>query len=403
MAASDQDIVTLRLTLLDVTDAKERAGIAVLLSRSLRAHGLFPEARQVLETEYAAGSRAPHLLRTLGLERFRQGDIAGGLTLYDRGRWQLDSFQGSRRPFAAPFWSGEPIAGKRLLVWGEQGLGDQVMQARLLRQLVDAGAQVTAEVDHRLLGYLALRNDIDAFPQLEKPPPALSSRRFDYQTSMLSGWRFVARPLSHARTLTPDQARVASYRSLWSRMGQARNVGLSWHSQATGTGADRSLDLSLLTPLARREGVRFHSLQYGDVDPQTASRRLGAPILVDPKSNPLKDLTHQLAQIAALDLVITIDNATAHLAGALGVPCWVILPKASDWRWGTAEHPNRLYDSLRLFRSGDSGQWSSALLPLFAAFEDWCRAGSASSYEDPRIASIRFARGLAPPGKRAGS
>ncbi|WP_298497057.1 hypothetical protein [uncultured Maritimibacter sp.] len=394
MSSLDQDIANLRHLQSDASEPGQRAGLAVLQSRKLRRAGLFGPARAVLEAEYRAGSRDPHLLRSLGLERFRAGDIRGGLGLYDEGRWQLDSFEKYRRPFVAPTWAGQPLEGKRILVWGEQGIGDQVMQARLLPDLLARGAEVTVEIDHRLPDLLTVSDQIDAHPQLEVPPPALINATFDFQTSMLSGWRYARNPLAHARILAPDQNLVARYKSVWDKMGPAKNVGLSWQSRAKETGADRSVDPGLLRPIARQEGARFHSLQYGEVDGNQIAGQFGAPVLIDASSDPLTDLTRQIAQLAALDLVITIDNATAHLAGALGVPCWVLLPKASEWRWGMPGQPTPLYPSVRSFRSDDTAHWASALLPLFTAFQDFVMPRPETIMKDPRVASIRFARGL---------
>ena len=367
--ARDQELVGLKLWLEQEPDPKKRAELFVLISRKLRAMGLFSGAKAILERGLQGYPEDALLQRSLGLERFRGGDIAGGLALYDKGRWRLESFDKYKRPFQAPFWQGEDLSGKRLLVWAEQGIGDQVMQARVLAPLLEMGAKITLESDARLHGLLRHKDKITCFQQFTSPDPALSGQEFDFQTSMFSAWRFVPNPLNHAEALTAPSTLTERYQAAWAKMGAAKNIGLSWHSRAKATGEDRGLDLSLLRPLSQKAGLRWHSLQYGAPDLKAASNALGAPLLSDPQCDPLTDLRRQTAQIAALDLVITIDNATAHIAGALGTPCWVLLPKASEWRWGTEDHPNILYPSIRPFRADAVGDWSAALWKMFEAFE----------------------------------
>ena len=370
-AADDRTLAALSRLIADTADPLARAEARILAARALRQLGQFGHARAALETALTEAPDHPQVQRSLGLERFRAGDVAGGLALYDAGRWRLDSHARYRRPFAAPVWRGEALAGKRLLVWAEQGIGDQIMQARALAPLVAAGAQVTLEADPRLFPLLGTgRGRIACVAQTETPDPALLAGRFDYQTSMLSAWRYLPEPMAGAVCLTADPALVARYRAAWAAMGQARNIGLSWHSRNAVTGAARSLDPALLHPLGRMPGLRLHSLQYGAPDLAGIGRSIGAPVLADPAVDPLAALDRQAAQIAALDLVVTIDNATAHLAGALGVPVWVLLPKGSEWRWGT--HPLRspLYPTARLFRASDHGQWGGALWALFQALRE---------------------------------
>ena len=117
----------------------------------------------------------------------------------------------------------------------------------------------------------------------------------------------------------------------------------------------------------------FHSLQYNANTEEVAAlaRRLGRPIYSDRDGDPMKDLDRQAAQIAALDLVISIDNTTVHMAGAVGTECWTILPVGSDWRWGDAERETPLYKSMRLFRNRHIGHWSGVVLDVAEALQAW--------------------------------
>lgn len=336
---------------------------------------MFAAARRTLEDGLSNAPDNPQIQRSLGLELFRGGEIAKGLSLYDSGRWRLKSFDKYKRTYPFPFWQGQPVKGRRMLLWAEQGIGDQIMQMRTVPALLAQGAQITVEADPRLEPLLGgWGKQVKFVPQMVDLSKDLRNGAFDAQSSLLSAWRWLDGPLANGDCLSADPALRRAYRSAWDGLGPALNVGLSWRSGNAATGALRSIDLNELRPLTLRKGVRFHNLQYGETDPAAISQAFGAPLMTDPASDPLTDLTRQAAQIAELDLVITIDNATAHLAGALGKPVWILIPKASEWRWGSLAKPQKLYPGQRLFRASDSADWSAALWSLFDAFERWSPA-----------------------------
>jgi ADP-heptose:LPS heptosyltransferase len=139
-------------------------------------------------------------------------------------------------------------------------------------------------------------------------------------------------------------------------------VGLAWHTKNRKTGRNRSIDLSLFTSVIARPDIRSISLQYGDhhtLEEQAAAA--GAPIFIDRSVDQFSNIDAFAAQIAAMDLVITIDNSTAHLAGALGVPTWLLLPFAPDWRWLQAREDSPWYPTLRLFRQTKRGDWQPVM------------------------------------------
>jgi ADP-heptose:LPS heptosyltransferase len=122
------------------------------------------------------------------------------------------------------------------------------------------------------------------------------------------------------------------------------------------------MNLSLFAPLFARSDIQWVSLQYGDhnlLEEQAAAAK--AAILIDRSVDQLSDIDVFAAQIAALDLVVTIDNSTAHLAGALGVPVWLLLPYAADWRWLDAGEESAWYPTMRLFRQPKLRDWQSVI------------------------------------------
>jgi len=372
MTEAPNSLSGMRLWLATETDPERRSKIRTLLGRELKSLGMFGAARKVFEAALKETPDQPAIQRSLGLEMFRGGQIGAGLKLYDSGRWRLETFDKYRRDYPFPTWAGEPLHGRRILLWAEQGIGDQIMQLRVVPQLLAEGAQITLEADPRvkaLLGPMAKK--IKFVPQLVPLDKNLIKAKYDFQSSLLSAWAFRPNPLACGDLLSADSGLVKSYKAAWAQMGDGLNVGISWRSSAKDNGAVRTLRLEDLRPLTLRPKTRFHNLQYGELDVQAASRSFGAALLTDPESDPIKDLTRQAAQIEALDLVITIDNATAHLAGALGKPVWILLPKGSDFRWGTMVKPVQLYPKQRLFRSPNAGDWSATLWPLFEAFMDY--------------------------------
>jgi ADP-heptose:LPS heptosyltransferase len=138
-----------------------------------------------------------------------------------------------------------------------------------------------------------------------------------------------------------------------------RLIGLAWSTTNPKTGRHRSLTLQQLAPLFQAPGIRWVSLQYGDHDAleqQAAAAK--APLLIDRSVDQLADMDTFAAQLAALDLVVTIDNSTANLAGALGVRTFVLLPFAPEWRWLESGDTTPWYPTLRLFRQPASGDWT---------------------------------------------
>jgi ADP-heptose:LPS heptosyltransferase len=137
-----------------------------------------------------------------------------------------------------------------------------------------------------------------------------------------------------------------------------RVLGIAWRSKDAKNGEKRSISLSMLKELTGDAGIRWVSLQYGDHgELEAEAAAAGAPVLVDRRVDQLVDMEGFAAQVAAMDLVVTIDNTTAHLAGALGVPVWVLLPFAPDWRWLASGETSVWYSKMRLFRQAGLGDW----------------------------------------------
>jgi hypothetical protein len=292
-----------------------------------------------------------------------QGDFSQGWIGTER-RWDTTDFDTPRRDYPWPRWHGERLPAGRLLVWGEQGIGDEIMFAGLIPDVIRTGASCVLDCDPRLSTLFAR-----SFPEVVAVSGFAPGPHADFEiaahlpSGSLPGL-FRTSSAAFAATTSPylvaDSLQRAELRARYS--DSRKIIGLAWYTANKKTGRNRSIDLSLFAPLFALSGIRWVSLQYGHHDAlEEQAAAANAPILVDRGVDQLTNIDAFAAQIAAMDLVITIDNSTAHLAGALGVPTWVLLPFAPNWRWLLERSDSLWYPSIRLFRQSKEGDWQSVV------------------------------------------
>ena len=330
------------------------------------------QARDQLDEAVACHERAlalkPGLAEAhynLGLAQLLKGDFSSGWPNLE-WRWQTRDHETPMRLYLQPFWTGEKLASGRLLIWGEQGIGDEIMFAGLIPDAIRTGNRCVLDCDPRLRPLFAR-----SFPGVDVISGANSE--LDIAAHLPSGslpHLFRTTTAAFAATtspyLTADPVARERFRTRYA--DGRRIIGLAWHTTSRKTGRDRSIDLSLFAPLFVRDDIRWISLQYGnhgELESQAAAVR--APIFVDHSVDQLSNIDTFAAQVAAMDMVITIDNSTAHLAGALGVPAWVLLPFARDWRWLQARADSPWYPTLHLFRQPSPGDWQSVVQSVESA------------------------------------
>ena len=300
----------------------------------------------------------------VALAQLFQGNFAAGWPNFER-RWQSIDHNTPMRAYPQPLWNGERLTSGSLLVWGEQGVGDEVMFAGLLPDLIRTGNHCILDCDARLNPLFAR-----SFPEIDVVSGNAADHHLEFTAHLPSGSLpnlFRTTDAAFAATTSPyliaDSVAREQLRAKYA--DGKRLVGVAWHTRnpKTGkTGLSRSIDLSLFAPLFARTDIRWISLQYGDPDVLEAqAASAGAPILIDRSVDQLSDIDLFAAQVAAMDMVITIDNSTAHIAGALGVPVWVLLPFAPDWRWMETREDSPWYPTMRLFRQTSSGDWQSVM------------------------------------------
>jgi tetratricopeptide (TPR) repeat protein len=298
----------------------------------------------------------------LALALLMEGEYREGWREY-QWRWERDSFTSPRRHFAEPVWDGSDPAGRRILVHCEQGLGDTLQFLRYLPLLAQAGAQVLVEVQAASLVPLVERlPGVAGVHLMGAPLPP-----FDLQVPLLSLpylFHTTLESIPSEPYLEAPPERLAAWRGRLPGPGPLR-VGLAWAGKAQPD-PFRSCTLAALAPLAAIPGVVLVSLQLGEAAEQAALE--GAPELIDPTPG-IADFADTAALVANLDLVVTVDTSVAHLAGALGTPTWVMLPRAADWRWGTSREDSPWYPGMRLFRQERQGEWGPVLARLAGALE----------------------------------
>jgi hypothetical protein len=274
------------------------------------------------------------------------------------------------RTYPQTAWDGEKLESGRLLIWGEQGIGDEIVFAGLMPDVIGTGNRCVLDCDARLKPLFARSfpgveivsgYTPDARPDLEIAahlPSGSLPRLFRATTEAFSA---TTSPYLMADPVEREPLRSSYYDG-------CKLVGLAWYTSNKTAGRSRSIDFALLAPLFAHTGIRWVSLQYGDHDAleqETAS----TDIVVDRTVDQFASIDRFAAQIAAMDLVITIDNSTAHLAGALGIPTWVLLPFAPDWRWQLNRDDTPWYPSMRLFRQTTAGDWQAVVRSVDRALD----------------------------------
>ncbi len=372
--------------------------------------GRFEEAEASLRRALSARPGFPDALCNLGMLRNGQGRFEEALEIYDelllrhpamhearlnrallylaRGNFARGWEDYEARKHGSPHfveryarfpeWDGSPAPDKTLLVYAEQGLGDEIMFASCLPEAI-------ASVRHCV---------IDCSPKLEVlfkrsfpaatvhgtsqagPDPAWLKRApaIDLRAALGSLPRLF-RPNEaafsrHTGYLKADERKTARWRERLGGLGAGLKIGISWRGGTAKTRRNvRSLTLEHLLPLLQLPGVRFVSLQYTDCREELARLRLDHGIGIEHWQEAIDDYDETAALVTALDLVISVQTAVAHLTGALGVTGWVMLSAVPEWRYLASGEELPWYPSLRLFRQTAAGEWSEPITRMRAELQ----------------------------------
>lgn len=320
------------------------------LGRVLNEQGRTGEALGAYAAAVQARPDNPRDHWNLALALLLNGHLAEGFAEYE-WRWRYDGFPSPRRSFTQPAWGGEPLEGRTILLHAEQGLGDAIQFARYAPVLAHLGGRVVLEAHAPLRRLLGPLEGVTTLATLGGPLPD-----FDLHCPLLSLPRLVGSIPTDVPYLRAEADAVAAWRA---RLGDGLKVGVVWAGNpGHANDRNRSLPLAALAPLLRTSGVRFFSLQK---EPRPGDRETLTELGVTDLGPDLDDFTDTAAALAVLDLLVTVDTAVAHLAGALGRPVWLLLPFLPDWRWMTGRPDSLWYPTMRLFRQVQRGDWATVI------------------------------------------
>ncbi len=348
-----------KLLKLHPNDAAAWINYAKLLKTAKRLAESEAAHRQAIA--HAAPADAPRAHYNFANLLLQQGKWREGFAAYE---WRLKLADAIACPWPLPPWTAAAPQGSRVLLWNDQGQGDAIMYLRFAAMLAARGYRLFAFVQNSLKTLAATAPGIEAaFCPLDAPqaldvalplcslPHVLGLERMDGACPP-----YLSTPRDRAAALPP-------------RLPGRRRVGIVWAGNAKhANDANRSVALTEYVPLLGVPGIDWVSLQVGE--------RAG-DLAASPHAAQVRDLSAQLTDFSAtaavlqeLDLLITIDSAPAHLAGALGRPVFALLPMVdTDWRWGTEGDRTPWYPSMRLFRQARPGDWRSVVAAVAALLE----------------------------------
>ncbi|HMK49339.1 MAG TPA: tetratricopeptide repeat protein [Thermodesulfovibrionales bacterium] len=333
--------------------------------------GLTDKALSYYQKALSAVPEDPETHWNMSLALLSVGNFEKGWREYE-WRSEIKDFETPYYPI--PRWDGSFLKGGNLLIHGEQGIGEEIMFASCLPDAIERAAQCVVKCDKRLVPIFAR-----SFPGahiIGRSTPDNTVR--DTQTmsmkiAMGSLPFFFRQTLSRfpqsKSYLVPDSSKVALWQGRFKELGPGLKVGISWRGGSKASEKLlRSTNLDQWQTLLSIPGAHFINLQYGDCSQELkkAKEELGATIHHWEDADPLKDLDGFAAQIAALDLVISVDNATVHMAGAVGILTWALIPFVCDWRWMRNFEDTPWYKTVRLFRQSSAADWGPVFESLVA-------------------------------------
>lgn len=348
----------LRIATRETADAES----LTYLARTLQSLGQYSEALEVYDSALGMNSRYVPAAWHRSLLLLHVGSYAQGWRDYEH---RLLSNEPPPRHLGLPRWGGESLPDGHLLVYAEQGLGDQIMFASCIPDALEKVNRCTIECSAKLESLLRR-----SFPQCDvigtnyENPATWINRVADPTVSIPIGslpklFRSRSEDFpSHSGYLVPDPAKVEHWRQTLSALGPGPKIGISWiGGSAKSRQNHRSIPLTRWEPILKTPNVTFVSLQYTSCQPELARVEKFLGVRIHHWQQAIDDYDETAALVAALDLVISVQTAVIHLCGALGRPGWVLVPLCAEWRYGSAGETMDWYPSIRLFRQARLGEW----------------------------------------------
>ncbi len=325
------------------------------LGNSLREQGKFDESLASYEASLALSPELAQARKNRGMAWLRMGDWSRGWGEYE-WRWRCDDCP--PHGFKKPLWDGSPLEGRTILLHTEQGLGDAIQFVRYAPLVKGRGGRVILQCQPALMRLFAHVAGVDQLvPRGERLP------EYDVYAPLLSLPHLLGAHDPSQAASVPYLSADPQLREYWQRelaAFEGRKIGINWQGNpGHPKDVQRSLPLVHFLRLAQAPGVRLLSLQK-NVGVEQLRQLKDPDSVVDLGSRLDEDhgaFMDTAAVLESLDLLITSDTAVAHLAGALGVKVWVVLPFSPDWRWMLNREDSPWYPSMRLFRQRRPGDW----------------------------------------------
>lgn len=353
----DAEAALTRAVALDPASAGFRYNLALLL-RDRRRH---QPALAMMEAVQESQPDNAELAWDIALTRLYLDDFRRGFAGYE-ARERLPRMP--RRVFPGERWRGDAVAGRTVLLISEQGFGDALQFARFVPWLARRGARVVLECLPELGEIFATLPGVAAVIAKGAPPPP-----YDLWAPMASLPHLLGIGLDDLPGPCPYLTAPSRPGLNLSRPpGTRLTAGLVWAGKTNPR--DRSWPLETLLPLLSDPGFGWVSLQHGPRGTDLVS--LGLDRLIVDAAPGLTSFAETAALMAQLDLIVTVDTATAHLAGALGRPAYVLLRYVSDWRWGDVRDDSPWYPTLRLFRQSNPDDFAGPVARIAQALSGLC-------------------------------
>ena len=330
-----------------ITDFHENAEAWILLSGAYSFLGEHSACLQASRNALKFGNGIPSAHLNNALAELKEGNWKVGFE-----GLRYDFLQGGRRMRVPTQEGWSAYSDTNIFVWAEQGIGDTIMLFRLLRGLTSCGGKVTFECQEGLVSLL--QGQIPGVTVVPQRQDGAIPFKFDSHCGMLS--------LPRMMEITPNWLGLCNRPYItankeW-KLKDGFNVGIYWNgSESHANNQARSISPELFDPIVQLP-CNFYSLQVDKPIPQELRDECPEVTFL---CDEIKDWSDTAAVIANLDLVITVDSAVAHLAGAMGKPVWILLPKSSDWRWLTDRIDSVWYPSALLYRQENLGEWEPVI------------------------------------------
>ncbi len=328
--------------------------------------------------EADATDPVPRLNRALA--RLKMGDFARGWADYE---WRKQAgWPYVARTFPFPEWQGASLAGRKILVHAEQGLGDQIMFASCVPDLIAMGARCVVECAPKLEALF--RRSFPAATVTTGWKPGDGHDSFDCYAAMGSLPLHLRTSREtfpvHAGYLKADPRSIAAWRQRLAQLPGRHKIGIAWRGGASSTRRSvRSVPLDLWLPILRHADTSFVSLQYTDCREEIDHMAREHGIRVHHWAEAIDDYDQTAALVCALDLVISVQTAIVHLGGALGRPVWVMVPAVAEWRYLQSGERLPWYPAVRLFRQTEAAAWSEVVERIALALNQGEAAGKAGA------------------------